>query len=238
MMNKKKYILTLMVMIQALLGSGQTKNFLDQPYLETSALVDSLVVPDEIYLNITISETDTKGKTSVEELESKMESTLKNIGINTEEDLTLNDLASNFKNYFLRKQDVLKRKSYTLKVNDALMAGKAIIELEKIEISNVSLERTSFSKITQLRLELKSRAVAKARKQAEFLVMPLNQKVGAAILISDQAELYGNVLQGRAEAIQIRGYAISESDAFEPANIQFEKIRVEGRVSVKFKLED
>jgi len=39
---------------------AQSKNFLDVPYLETSAKVDTLVAPDKIFLNITIREKDTK----------------------------------------------------------------------------------------------------------------------------------------------------------------------------------
>ena len=36
-------------------GFSQSKNFIDQPYLETTAKVDSLVQPDRIYLSILIS---------------------------------------------------------------------------------------------------------------------------------------------------------------------------------------
>ena len=51
---------------------AQPKNFIDQPYLETTVKVDTLVVPDRIYLNILLTEADTKGRTSVEELENPL----------------------------------------------------------------------------------------------------------------------------------------------------------------------
>ena len=95
-------------------GFSQVKNFIDQPYIETSAKVDTLVTPDIIYLNILITEVDTKGKISVEELENRMAERLKLLGINLEEQLTLSDLSSNFKKYFLKGQDVFKSKSYSL----------------------------------------------------------------------------------------------------------------------------
>ena len=98
---------------------SQTKNFIDQPYLETSAKVDTLVTPDRIYLDILISEKDTKDKKSIEELEILMEERLKSIGIDIKKQLTLNDLASNFKKYFLKNTDILKTKSYSLIVYDA-----------------------------------------------------------------------------------------------------------------------
>lgn len=74
---------------------SQTKNFLDLPYIETSAKVDTLVVPDKIYMNIMITEKDPKVKISVEKQENKMNEKLKSLGITTEKHLTLNDLSSN-----------------------------------------------------------------------------------------------------------------------------------------------
>jgi uncharacterized protein YggE len=231
----KKNILLAFAIVYSLAGFSQQKNFIDQPYIETNAQVDTLITPDRIYLSILVMEKDTKGKTSVEELESKMESTLKRLGINTKENLTLNDLASNFKKYFLKQQDVHKSKAYTLMVNDAQTAGKVIIALEKIDISNVSFDRTEYSKMEDLQLILKSKAVAKAKKQAEYMVSPLGQKVGPAIFISGQSN--NNYLQGRASGLQIRGYEADQEKQFKPADIEFQKIKVESRVAVKFKLE-
>jgi hypothetical protein len=214
---------------------AQTKNFIDQPFIETRAKVDTLVTPDRIYLNINIAEKDTKGKISVEALESKMESKLKSMGIDTEKNLTLNDLVSNFKKYFLKQQDVLKIKSYTLMVTNAIMAGKAIIALEELSISNVTVDRTEYSGIENLKLALKSKVILKAKKQAESLCNPLNQKVGKAILISDTFN-YNN-FQGRSDKMTIRGYSALAENVIAPANIQFEKIKIETEVNVKFILE-
>ena len=231
----KKNILLTIAMAYSLAGFSQQKNFIDQPFIETNAQVDTLITPDRIYLNILVMEKDTKGKTSVEELESKMESTLKKLGINTKENLTLNDLASNFKKYFLKQQDVHKSKAYTLMVNDAQTAGRVIIALEKIDISNVSFDRTEYSKMEDLQLLLKSKAVIKARKQANYLSSPLGQKLGPAIFISDQSS--NNYVRRENTKIMLRGNSTLDSQQFEPADIEFQKIKVESRVAVKFKLE-
>ena len=231
-----KRILTLMLLALMAHGFAQTKNFIDQPYIETMAKVDTLVTPDKIFMNIIITEQDTKGKISVEELESKMESTLKAIGINTKKNLTLNDLASNFKKYFLRRQDVLKSKSYTLILEDAITAGKVIIALENLKISNVSIEKTEYSKIEELKLTLKSRAALKAKKQAQFMTEPLGQKVGSPIFISD---LSGNSIyrsyDARAAQLNVKLEAVAQQ--YKPADISFEKIKVESIISIKFKIE-
>ena len=191
----KKIVILSLILLSAK-SFSQTKNFLDLPYIETSAKVDTLVVPDKIYLNIMITEKDTKGKISVEELENKMNEKLKSLGIATEKQLTLNDLSSNYKKYFLKQQDIQKSKNYTLIVYNAKTAGKVIIRLEEIEISNVTLEKTEYSKAEEMILTLKSKAILKAKNQAIAMTKPLNQKVGNAIYISDYNNI-SNMLSGR-----------------------------------------
>lgn len=228
----------MLLIIISISAFSQNKNFIDQPYLETSADVDTLVVPDRIFLNILITEKDTKGKTSVEELEKKMIASLKKLGIDTQKNLSLSDVASNFKKYFLKQQEVLKSKAYTIVVSDAPMVGQVILALEEIEISNVFLDKTEYSKIEQLKLELRTKAISKARLQAEYMVSPLNQKVGTALYIADLADnAISKSLQGGVSGIEIRGYGTSQKEKYHPADIEFEKIKVEAHVKVFFKLD-
>lgn len=231
-----KKITLLFILIISASSFSQTKNFLDLPYIETAAKVDTLVIPDRIYLNISFFEKDSKGKMSVEELENKMNEKLKEIGINTEKQLTLNDLASNYKKYFLKQQDIQKNKNYTLLVYNAQIAGKVILALEEIEISNVFLEKTEYSKAEEMILILKGEAILKAKNQAIAMTKPLNQKLGNAIYISDYSNNI-NLLNGRVSGIQIRGNRSLEKEKYEPINIEFEKIKIESEVKVTFKLE-
>ena len=215
---------------------SQTKSFIDLPYVETTVKVDTLVIPDRIYLTIVISEKDTKGKISVEELEKRMANKLTSIGIDLSKQLSLNDLSSNFKKYFLKQQEVLKAKSYTLLVYDAKTAGKAIVELENTEISNVFLEKTEYSKIEQLKLELKSKAILKAKINAKFMTEPLGQKVGKVIFISDNNNV-SNSFSGQVAGLQIRGMNAFKESKFEPLDIEFQKIKVETELNAKFIIE-
>ena len=231
-----KKITLLFILIISASSFSQTKNFLDLPYIETAAKVDTLLIPDRIYLNISFFEKDSKGKMSVEELENKMNEKLKEIGINTEKQLTLNDLASNYKKYLLKQQDVQKNKNYTLLVYNAQIAGKVIMALEEIEISNVFLEKTEYSKAEEMILILKGEAILKAKNQAIAMTKPLNQKLGNAIYISDYSNNI-NLLNGRVSGIQIRGNRSLEKEKYEPINIEFEKIKIESEVKVTFKLE-
>ncbi len=213
---------------------AQSKNFLDTPYLETSARVDTLVSPDKIYLSITIKEKDSKGRKSVEEQENKMAQSLKNLGIDIDKQLTIKDLASNYKKYFLRSKEVLKSKQYSLLVYDGLTAGKVMAALENIDIANTYLEKTEYSKMDELELTLKSRAVKKAKLKADALTKPLEQKVGMAIHIVDNSQpYYPRYNQPR---MQMKAMSMEDAGAPEPLDIGFEQIKVESTVNVKFRL--
>lgn len=231
----KKLIIVLIVNLIVITGFSQTKNFIDQPYIETRTKVDTLVSPDRIYLNIFITEKDTKGKISVEELENKMAVKLDSLGVDLQKQLTLSDLASNFKKYFLKKQDILKNKAFSLVVYNAQTAGKVMLELELIGISNVQFIKAEYSKIEELKLNLKIIAIRKAKKQAEALLQPLNQKLGSALHISDiSSSNYG--MKNRNVNIQF-SYKANESQSYEPINIDFQKIKVQSEINIKFKIE-
>lgn len=227
-----RFLITLLL-ITSLTSYAQSKNFIDQPYIETTARVDTLVIPDRIYLSILITEADTKGKTSVEKLENKMADKLKTLGIDIEKQLTLTDLGSNFKKYFLRKVDVQKDKEYTLLVYNAVDAGRVIMGLESIGISNVNLTKTEYSSLEKLKIDLRQRAVRTAKIQAEAMLVPLDQKLGHALFISD----LNTGVQNRMAERMVRVQMSKEADEDQPIEIEFEKIKIESTVNVKFAIQ-
>ena len=180
---KKSFLIFVMFFVWNLFSAQ--KNFLDQPYIEVSASADTLVVPDRIYVSITLNEADSKNKKSVEEQEKQLETLLKKLKINTDKDLSVLDYSSNFKKYFLKGQNILKTKKYSLLVRDAYTLANVIISLEEAGISNTEVEKVEYSKYRELLLELRSEAVKRSRITADKLVKPLNQKAGKALYISD-----------------------------------------------------
>lgn len=232
----KNILLALVVVLCSLQGKAQYKNFIDQPYLETKVEVDSLVIPDEIFLRIHIKEKDSKNKKSVEQQEVQMEKKLKELGINTKKQLSLADAGSNFKDYFLRRNNVLKDKVYILKVGSAEMAGKVLVGLESIDISNVDLQKVQYSKLKSLQLELKKIAVRKAKTQADALLAPLGQKSGKAIHVTDMNP-YGYQTYNKGTNMARMSVADGMQAEYAPIDIDFEKIRVQSSISIKFAIE-
>ncbi|AWM14972.1 SIMPL domain-containing protein [Flavobacterium sediminis] len=216
-----------------LVSLAQVNDFTKTPQLQTKATYTTEVIPDKITLSITLSEQNTKGKVSVEELEKRMEKVLLENNVDIQKQLTLKDISSNFKDYFLKKTDIQKTKNYQLEIFDAVSAGTILKELESQEISNVELLKTEYSKIEELKIELKGKAILKAKKQAEEMVKNLNQELGPAIYISD---LETNIF-GRASGLNVRGLnSISNQINGDDLDISFDKIRIEATVTVYFAL--
>ena len=180
---KKSFLIFVMFFMWNLFSAQ--KNFLDQPYIDVSTDADTLVVPDRIYVSITLNEADSKNKKSVEEQEKQLETILKKLKINTDKDLSVLGYSSDFKKYFLKGQNILKTKKYSLLVRDAYTLANVIISLEEAGISNTEVEKVEYSKSKELLLELKSEAVKRSRITADKLVKSLNQKAGKALYISD-----------------------------------------------------
>jgi len=67
--RKRKITFIIVVVFLTFKSFAQTKNFIDQPFIETEAVIDSLVIPDRIFITIILNESDGKNKKSTEELE-------------------------------------------------------------------------------------------------------------------------------------------------------------------------
>ena len=235
---KKSFLIFVMFFVWNLFSAQ--KNFLDQPYIEVSASVDTLVVPDRIYVSITLNEADSKNKKSVEEQEKQLETILKQLKINTDKDLSVLGFSSDFKKYFLKGQNILKTKRYSLLVRDAYTLGNVIISLEEAGISNTEVEKVEYSKSKELLLELKSEAVKRSRITADKLVKPLNQKAGKALYISDTN--YGGI--GDYELTTDEIFSLQEMDYKKGSaseeflrKLDFQKIKFSTTVYVKYQLD-
>jgi hypothetical protein len=227
----KKLHLTILFISFFIAGRAQTKTFIDQPYIEVAGSADTMVTPDEIYIKIDISESDTKNKTSVEELERNMFNALKGMGIDVEKNLTTSDISSNFKNYFLRGKNVVKSKEYMLKVKDAVTATQVFIKLEDLGISNSSIDHVDYSEMEGMKNLMRSKAIENAKARALALTKPLHQEIGPAIYISDN-EVYPIRPLARQSGIML--YEAKANADQELPKIDFEKIEISANVNAKF----
>lgn len=232
----RPFILSIAALLLTLCANAQIKNFIDLPYIEVSGSADTLVPPNEIFISIVVSERDNRDRVSLEEMEKRMVDALKELGIDTENDLAIGDILSNFKTHLIKSRNIIKTKLYTLKVSDANLAGLVFMRLEDAGISNVSIDRVSHSEHDLIQLQINNRAASTAKSVALAIIGPLGQSVGPAIHITRSDDLV-KALPGSAARIRIRGLSTYGTRMAEPPKIEFEKIRISATVHVKFALQ-
>ena len=155
------------------------------PYIDINASAQRKVTPDEIYLVITIKESDYKGKKSLQQMQQTMVDVLKKDGVNIDDQLTVLTMGSSVKlKAFSSKIKSLTTAQYQLKLGSAEDMQTVIADLEKKEISNIVLIETKYSKMKELESELGVEAVKNAQQKAHLLATAIGQEAGKAIYIN------------------------------------------------------
>ncbi|MGB5271784.1 MAG: SIMPL domain-containing protein, partial [Eudoraea sp.] len=93
--------------------------------------------------------------------------------------------------------------------------------------------KTEYSSLEKLKIDLRQRAVRAAKIQAEAMLIPLDQKLGQALFISD----LNTGVQNRMAERMVRVQMSKEADIDQPIEIEFEKIKIESTVNVKFAIQ-
>lgn len=237
----KKLIFSLLI-IFTLSANAQTaeKNFIDQNYIEVVGTAKMDVTPDLIYLKIILRERDNKNKQSLEAIESSMKNKLSEIGVDLTKDLYVKDFVSSFRSFFLSKTEIVLTKEYQLIIHDTKTLQKVFIEFQKLEISNVSIQKVDHTKMDQFRKEVKINAIKAAKEKAESLSTSINQTIGRAIFVQEQDinQSINDVLQGRLSGLTSRRASSSDNDISESTDlgIEFEKINLSSSILVRFDL--
>ena len=156
-----------------------------QPYIDISSTATREVTPDEIYLRITIKESDYKGKKSLEEMQEAMLGALKINRIDIPECLTLNYMGSDVSyKMFSKNINTRTEATYTLKLHDVATMQNVISALEERQISNIDLVKTKFTKEKELKHELAIEAMQQAQAEARTLAGAIGQEIGKALSIN------------------------------------------------------
>jgi len=213
--------------------SGE-KNFIDRPYIEVTGKAQMEVTPDKIYMSITINEKDSKGKIILAQSEKDMITKLNALGIDTKKNLSVKDMSSNYKKYWVKSAEIMTSKEYQLLVTSAQTAGTVMQELEKLGISNVSIERVDHSQIEKLRREVKIMAVKIAREKATDIAQAIGQSAGKAIYIQEVD--FGSNAYGRSTLREMNVSIKTSGDFSTAPDIEFEKIKLEYQINAKFEL--
>jgi uncharacterized protein YggE len=207
------------------------------PYIEVLGSSEKEIVPDEIYVEIVLRERfDNKLKITIEEQEKSLMKALLSIGISLDR-LTLSDANANVVKINWKKNDLINKKEYTLKLSTAQEVGAVYTELDKIEITQAHITRVTHSKLDSLKKELRIEAIKNAKEKADYLLKAIGEQTGSPLIVKEVEKSSINYVENVSGRGARGGMDIDKVYLFEPelkGVIQFQKIKIQSQIYVKF----
>ena len=226
----KRILLTLVAVIALAVSASAQADL--RPTVSVNGQAKITAPLDEIFLSITLKESDSKGKIDLEQQRVAMLRALRKCGVNTEEQLRLADMASSF----FKRKGSLASSQYELKVGSAEEARKVFEALDDAGIANVNIARATCSKIEEYRSEARREAIRNAKARAEELATAIGQSIGACYEIND----YSNSQPVVYRANMLTKSAMADGLVEESAEleVEFKPIEINYSVSAKFILNE
>jgi len=225
---KRGMVLVAALMLTTSLYAQQT-NVMDQPYIEVSGQAEVEVVPDKIYVQITI-DGDSKGQETVLQQEKEMVQRFDALGIDVEKKLVVQELF----NSALKSNKVTTFKMYRLEVNSATQLAHVFQALQAIGIAQAEIESVDVSYKEELIQKIRAEAAQNARQNALVLANALGQELGKALYVQDYSTSPYEYMN-----MSTRDYAMAEvrEVVAEVAPVlEFQKVTFNSSVRVRFLL--
>jgi uncharacterized protein len=233
-----KYTVSILCLFITNINFGQTTlTQVPQRFIEMTGHAEIEVVPDEIYLKITLREKLKKQDNAELELkEVQMKQVLLAKGIDLKNLSLLNEY-SGFIQQWKKTPSILKTKDFILKLSDATKVGIVFQELDKIEIEDVSIHLLKHSRQDSLKKEMRIQAIKAAKTKIDYLLTSIEEskdKIMEVREINDEDDSMRNINQGRSN--NSFNYNVSTDGGFESMETQFKKIKISAMVYLKYGL--
>src|ERR1700748_2487912 len=154
--------------------------------IEVTGTAEKEVTPDIINVSISLQEyMDGKKKVNIDQLEQQLESAVKAAGI-AKDDFTINNISA-WNNTWQKKTapDFLASKQYNIKFHDLNKFDQILSAVDPKGIQSTNIDSYDYSKIDQLKNELKLKALLAAKAKATYLLNGLGEKRGTVLNITE-----------------------------------------------------
>src|ERR1700754_2655059 len=176
--------------IFAALCMGTYNVFAQNPDLrrrfEVTGMAEKEVTPDIINVSISLQEyLDGKKKTTIDQLENQLEKAVNEAGI-AKEDFTISNVSA-WNNTWQKKKnpDFLASKQYSIRFRDLNKYNQILSKIDPKGIQSTYIESYDYSKMTELKRELKIQSLLAAKEKATYLLKSIDEKLGRAINITE-----------------------------------------------------
>lgn len=223
-----KKLLFAAMLFAAVHMNAQTVNDKETPFIEVTGTAEKEVVPDMIYISITLyDKIEGKATYSLDDQEENLKKALKNLNI----DLSNLSLSGANNDVIMKRQKekgVAQRKDYILNVSTAAQVNQVFEALYNNNIKEASIVRVDHSKIDVLRKEVRVEAIKAAKDKATYLLEAIGEQPGKPLVITE------NQISNSNGYLGANVYIPNNDTAGGSDGIDFQKIKIKFSYYVKY----
>jgi uncharacterized protein YggE len=201
--------------------------------IEVTGLAEKEVTPDIINVSISLQEyLDGRKKITIDQLENQLESAVKDAGI-PKEDFTISNV-SGWNNTWQKKKnpDFLASKQYSIRFRDLDKFNQILSKVDPKGIQSTNIDSYDYSKMADLKRELKIQALLSAKEKATYMLSSINEKLGRPISITES----DNSSFPTPRPMQYKAMSVSLSAAPAESDIDFKPIKLNFQVQAVFEI--
>ncbi|MBS1765623.1 MAG: SIMPL domain-containing protein [Bacteroidetes bacterium] len=240
MQTIKAVVLTTLLGLMTNLNMAQQTTTPEQRKIEVTGSAKMEVIPDEIYVNITVQEyTENKKKVDINDIRKDFLSACTKAGI-AKENISIQGM-NGYNNtgwYWQRKKkspDFMASSTFIIKFSSGEQIEKLMSLLDDKSTQNMYISSTSYSKLEDLKKQVKILALQNARSKAQYMCEAIGEKAGKVLLIK---EVESNSYVPQPMMMEKRMMSAAPmADEFEPSGLEFQKITINMEVLAQFAIQ-
>ena len=156
-----------------------------RPFIEVTGTAEKEVMPDRIYISITLTEKSNNDKDdSIVKQEENLRKGLAETGVDLKE-LFLADAVSEITTYKKKETGIKLSREYTLIVKNADEVKKVFKKLNDMNIKEAIISKTESSEIEKYRKEVRIAAIKVAKEKATYLLQAIGEELGKPLEIKE-----------------------------------------------------
>jgi len=207
--------------------------------IQVNGSAEMEIVPDEIYVEVTLKEYDKKGsgKIDIDKIKSGFLSAYKSLGMPDSLISVMNYDGYNGDIWYRKKkkkEELYNSISYQIKFANTIKMDELVNKLDDEATQAFRIIRTSHSKLEEFRKQLKIQAIRAAKEKADYLAASIDEKIGQAVSIEEPNEFYYPFQNNFASNKMVEMAARNTSD--DGAVVDFKKLKLRYEVKVVFAL--
>ena len=217
--------------------NAQQQNNKEPRYIDVSGQAEMEIVPDEIYLSITLSEYEkNRTKINLDEIDRKFMEVITAMKI-PKETLSLENVYGGMHWRRKKPETFVASKTYRLKLSTMAVFDELLDKLDEIGISNVYIQEATHSKLEEFKLKMKTDAVKAAQRKADKMAAAAGEMVERVLFINEinTENYYPQPIYNAAPRAMYK-MSSDMAEANPASEVDFKKIKIRGEVTARFEI--